>query len=369
MSHRKRILFAAVDIGYRIEHYTKFINENLSAQFEAESFSKYVLPSAHYKTKYTYTCPVDKTHPVLLYLYSFCFFVFSLFRYDIFHFISGETLLTRKLRRFEFTVYKLLGKRIIMHFVGADIRSVDYELWKVKNIKSFLNGVDDYPKTFPWQDKLIKDTEKFADYILVSTPDLKEIIPSAEYYPVMLDYEKFQEEAGLPTNKKDSKDEIVILHAPSSIVRINKGTTYIEPVLNKIASMSGYKIKLVLPYKNIQERPTNYPSTRYELFGLLKEADIVIDQMIVGWYGLISVEALAAEKCVICYVGEKLKPYLFKDCPIQIADINTLENVLLDCIEKVAGKKLNLHQQMEWIKKNHTIENNHSALLRAWGIL
>jgi hypothetical protein len=107
----RRILFAAVDIGYRIEHYTKFIDTHLANKLHAESFSKYVLPKSHYKTNYTYTCPIDKTHPLLLYIYSFAFFVFSLFRYDVFHFFSGETILTRKLRRFEFWIYKLFKKK------------------------------------------------------------------------------------------------------------------------------------------------------------------------------------------------------------------------------------------------------------------
>ena len=60
MSKVKRILFAAVDIGYRIEDYSKFITENYSEELIPESFSKYILDPTHYKTDYTYKCPVNK---------------------------------------------------------------------------------------------------------------------------------------------------------------------------------------------------------------------------------------------------------------------------------------------------------------------
>lgn len=123
--------------------------------------------------------------------YMFIYILFSFFFiafYDLDHFFSGETLLTRKLRRFEFRIYKLLGKRIIMHFVGSDIRSPEYLFWKDKNLVEFLNGNRSFPLTMPWQDALIKDSMDFADEILVSTPDLLAIIPSAKYYPVLIDF-------------------------------------------------------------------------------------------------------------------------------------------------------------------------------------
>ena len=291
---KKRILFAAIDIGYRIEHYTKFIDKYLSDKLVAESFSKYVLPESHYKTKYTYSCPIDKTHPLILYLYSFSFFLFSLFRYDIFHFISGETILTRKLRSFELKIYKLLGKRVVMHFVGSDIRSEEYLYWKERNIKQYLNGTADFPISEPWQDKLIFDAEKYADCILVSTPDLKSIIPKSIYYPVLLDLEIFFKEiSSLKPNQKQ-KDEIVILHSPSNTLL--KGTIYIHEILKKVAKNSKYKIRLVLPGEKLIGTDKKYSVTRYQLFKLYQEADIVIDQLIIGWYGLQSVEALALKK-------------------------------------------------------------------------
>jgi hypothetical protein len=266
-------------------------------------------------------------------------------------------------------MYKWFGKQVIMHFVGCDIRSLDYSHWKAIHIQEYLAGVDAFPKSESWQKKLIRDAVQYADTILVSTPDLKEIIPQATYFPVLLDLDKFLDELNKIEVEKKT-DEIVILHSPSNLFQTQtKGTAYIIPALKKIAALPQYNVRLILPSEKDESRSTKYSSTRYDLFKHFKEADIVIDQLITGWYGLLSVEALAAGKEVICYVDEHLKPNLFPDCPIEIADVNNIEEVIIKCIEKIkTGKALSHQQKMEWVRGFHTIEKNNKALLTAWHV-
>jgi hypothetical protein len=253
--------------------------------------------------------------------------------------------------------------------VGSDIRSPEYIRWKEKNIFDYLKGRDDFPKSEPWQKKLIKDAEKFGDYILVSTPDLLELIPSAHYFPVLLDLEKFRKELDSIETAKKNPGEIVILHCPTNTRENLKGTIHIDPVLEKIVSESKYNIRLIRPYKDKEGTSYTYTASRYELFKLYKEADIIIDQMVIGWYGLLSIEALAAGKEVMCYVDEKLKHYLFPGCPIHLTDINQLEKTLTSCIEELIHEKLtDVNGQLEWVKKFHTIEMNNTALIDAWSI-
>lgn len=367
MPSPKKILFAAVDVGFRIELYSKFILKNFSHKLQPESLCIYKVPEQHYKTSYTYEYNFYERNSLYRYIRSIFNFIFCLFRFDIFHFISGETLLTRRLRGFELWIYKLFGKRIIMQFVGSDIRDEDYVLWKKNNMVEFLNGQQNFNKSKVWQKKLIKHAEKYADYILVSTPDLIELIPRAEYYPVLLDIDKFTTELdALPLHLK-KKTEITILHSPSSFKYTLKGSDVIGDVLRKIVSQDKYNIQLILPGEKVKDRITNYSATRYEMFEHYRKADIVIDQLITGWYGLISVETLAAKKQAVCYVDKHLEHYLYPDCPIALADITNLENVLIQNIEKhITG--VNNERYLMWVKKYHTIENNHSALLRAWNV-
>jgi hypothetical protein len=368
MKKKRKILFAAVDVGYRIELYTQFIKKHFSNQLEAESLVIYKIPQAHYQTSYTREFDFEGLGSLKKWTRSALNFFFCLFRYDVFHFISGETLLTRKLMGFELFMYKLFGKRVVMHFVGADIRSVAYSQWKEKNIEAFLAGKDDFPKTTPWQKKLLRLSKKYADKILVSTPDLKDLLSEAIYYPVMLDLEKFQKELSGVAQSRTNKEEIVILHSPSNKSIHIKGTQYINKILEKLANDSSNRIRLILPAEEIKERPSSYSATRYEMFGYYQEADIVIDQMIIGWYGLKSVEALAAGKQVICYIDEHLESFLFPGCPILRADIHSLENVILQAIERIRSGKTDAAAQVEWVKHYHSIEQNHDALLYAWDL-
>ncbi|HLG35488.1 MAG TPA: hypothetical protein VI757_11460 [Bacteroidia bacterium] len=367
---KKKILFGAVDIGHRIETYSNYIQKYHFKKLKPESLAIFILPEEHYKLSYTYEYHFAGRNVWYRWSRATLIFFFFFFRYDIFHFLSGETLLPRKVRQFELMVYKIFGKRIIMHFVGCDIRSLDYSYWKAKNIKQYLNGLDNFPKSLPWQKKLIKDTQNYADEILVSSPDLLEIIPEATYFPVLLDLEKFLNELNKAANVKRHQGEIIILHSPSNIKHTQtKGTDYIINILNKIAATREYNIRLILPSETNKKRNTTYSSSRYEMFQHYNEADIIIDQLITGWYGLLSLEALASGKQAICYVDEHLKKYLFPKCPINIATVNNLENVVIECIENILNGKLpDQSAQIDWVRKYHTIENNNAPLLKAWGL-
>lgn len=367
MTRPRKILFAAVDIGYRIELYSNYIREHLSEELEAESLSIYVLPTKHYKTSYTYEFHYHERSRLYRWVRSMMNFCSCLFRYDIFHFISGETLLTRKLRPFELAVYKLFGKRVVMQFVGADIRSPEYLRWKDGHIHEFLQGRDDFPKCMPWQKRLIRDAKKYADAILVSTPDLLDIIPQAKYYPVVIDLEKFRQELRENPPAPPQTEEIVILHCPSNIQV--KGTSHIHSALERVQKLSPYPVKLVLPAANKKNDGKLYSVSRYDLFRLFQEADIIIDQMVIGWYGLQAVEGLIAGKEVICHIDKKLEHYLYPGSPVVPADADNLEEVVLSCIRKVAERRAGkAAEKISWVKAHHTIGNNHDVLLQAWGI-
>lgn len=354
----KRILFAAVDTNYRMAHYAQFIAAQLPNKLRADTFSKVVLPPSHYATSYTYTCPIYEWSALRTYIYCTCFFAYSLCVYDIFHFIAGETILTRKLRKLELSIYRLLGKRVIMHFAGADIRSDKYIDWKRENIVEYLAGATNHNYTEPFQDSLIKDARKYADTILVSTPDMLDIIPEAIYVPVLLDLKQ------ISSNPEKSSNKIKILYSPSS--HRTKGSDYIHKALEAILITNANDIELITPSKLISNT-NQYALTRYELLKQMSQAHIVIDQLIIGWYGLKTVEALALGCEVVCYIDEAYKHYLYDNCPIHNANVNNLEIVIQSAINKVkANNLLPNTQSIQWVQKHHTIEENNITLTKAW---
>ena len=357
---KRRILFAANDIGWRIEHYSQFIKKNYGDRLTPDSFVNYIPPTSLYKTRYTYQHNYTNYSSIKRWIYSLFYFFKFLFTYDIFHFFSGETILTRKTRKLEFTVYKLFGKRIVMHFVGADIRNTEYIEWKEKNITDYIKGKKGDNEPLVWQQKLIADTKKYADHVLVSTPDLLKIYKGdAVYLPVFIDLKRLKEEVANIDYVKS--EQVTILHLPSHPVV--KGSRIIEPVLKDIKSKYGEEVKLILRNENKDSR---YSVSRYELFKQFLEADIVIDQLIVGWFGLQAIEAVYLENQVISYVEEDLKAHLFPGCPIFSADAINLGQRIEEAISRKQKGEYDFQSAKEWVEKYHVIENNADVLTNAW---
>jgi len=360
---KKRILFAAVDVGFRIEHYSKFIAKEFNEELEAESFSKYIVPTTHFETSYTYSCPIDKTHPLKLYAYCSWFFIRALFRYDVFHFISGETILTRKLRRFELMTYRLFGKKVIMHFVGSDIRSEIYLEEKNDHLEDYLNGQYQIksPISEPFQLKLLADTRKYAHHILVSTPDLLEIAPEGIFVPVFLDLEKHP---SVP--KKTTSLPIKILHSPSGFN--TKGSNYIHEILHELELNYGDRIELTTPGKKLT-KGKSYALTRYDLLETMQKSDIVIDQMLIGWYGLKAVEALNFGCEVFCFITPSLMKYMDSSNPIHPASIIDLKQNLMNVIDHLIqfpDASDRSAEKIKFIQEQHNLASKKELHRKIW---
>lgn len=366
---KRRILFGAVDIGYRIKTYSDYIHNNFNEYLEAESVSKYVLPKSHYSTSYTYEFPINKISTLTMYKKTFWFFLKALFRYDVFHFLSGETILTWKLRKIELIIYKLLRKKVVMHFVGSDIRSEDFLFSKSDQLVKYLlndKEINLPPVSNHYQLKLINCALKYSDHIIVSTPDLLKLIPSAIYLPVMLNFDEFYKNKAKYINSEVKSDnKIVILHSPSGFGL--KGSEYINLILDEIQNIYSNQIEVILPGKT--KNNNLYSLSRYELLEKFSTSDIVIDQMLIGWYGLKSIEALAFGCEVICYIDKDLEKYVPPNCPIINANILNLKEQLVKTIEKLLkynNKNERLLNNKKFIFKNHDVNAFNEFFKKIW---
>jgi len=65
-----------------------------------------------------------------------------------------------------------------------------------------------------------------------------------------------------------------------------------------------------------------------------KEADILVDQLRIGWYGVLSVEAMALGKAVVCYIRDDLLDNFPKENrPFCIANPDTVTDRLRELIQ------------------------------------
>jgi glycosyltransferase involved in cell wall biosynthesis len=155
--------------------------------------------------------------------------------------------------------------------------------------------------------------ERYADRIFVVNPDLKNSLSDAEFIP----YASINLDEWTPIQNDRSLGLKKILHSPTS--RDIKGTKYVIEACN-ILKKRGYPVELILSEN----------ATHNKMKELHSEADIFIDQLLVGWYGAAAVEAMALGKPVICYLRESdIQDLPFRESiPILNATPLTLVDVL-----------------------------------------
>ena len=172
-------------------------------------------------------------------------------RTDVFHFYFGLTLVPRAL---QFPILRALRKKSVLHYLGSDIRG--------KPQAELAFG-------------------KKADAQVVGSYDAARWVPEAEVIPPGVDVRGIE-----PVPPRD-RPRPVILHAPSS--RARKGTDHV------LAACNGLDAELRLVEGVDHE----------EAFERFRDADIVVDQLNSGWYGMFAIECMALGKPVVGYLHEE----------------------------------------------------------------
>ena len=190
------------------------------------------------------------------------------------------------------------------------------------------------------QKKALKSALKYANAIFVSTPDLIEFIPGSILLPQPIDINTFESMKKNIVTEKNQSGTIKIAHAPSN--RKMKGTRYIEEAVSTLIA-SGYSIELLLvenlPYEEALHKCAN--------------ADIVIDQLLIGSYGQYSVEMMALGKPVICYLRDDLLRHYSSELPIVNANPSNLIEVLKNLLDRKDDWDKLGRQGVKYVQQNH----------------
>jgi len=173
-------------------------------------------------------------------------------RYDVFHFYSSVTLVPKSV---QFRILHALGKKGVYQYLGSDIRG--------KTREQLAYGLK-------------------ADAEIVSSYDAIRWVPGADVILPGVEVAKIA-----PAIPSADKQRPLIIHAPSS--RRRKGTEHI------VAAVEG----LDADFRVVEGL------THDEAFELYREADIVVDQLNAGWYGVFAIECLALGKPVVTFLLEE----------------------------------------------------------------
>lgn len=253
-------------------------------------------------------------------------------KYDVFHFHYGRSLLPKNL---DLGLLRMMGKKTVMQYWGSDVMQVDlakkYTLLTEETLRQVIPGLDDEK-----QRKRIAKINRKVGASIVGDYSLLPFSPESRVVRQALDVSK------LPFIGVESKEEdINIVHAPTN--RLIKGTDRILAAIERLRK-EGFKVNTVL----VENMPHD------KAIEVFKTADIVVDDVLQGPYGLVAMECMALGKPVLGRIDRHFAS-MYKDLPV----VNTDPDNICENLKALAT---NPAMRAELGKKGRAyVEANHDA--------
>lgn len=256
----------------------------------------------------------------------------ALRQFDVFHCHFGYSLLPRGLDSY---LYKAFGLKCFVEFHGTELRFI-YHPERESQYQFYKGKVPDKRTIQRMRKKLnrlIKHSEGIIihDYELI--PHLPNIRKPVYIVPLRVDIKHI-----VPHYPPISENKVpVIVHAPSN--RGKKGT---EQILKLLKEVKGeYQLVLV---ENVSHE---------EAMRIYEQADLIIDQVAIGTYGVFSIEAMALGKPLVTYVSTEMQKQFPDELPIVCADFTDMKEKVEALIEDAALRNRLGHEGRSYVEKYH----------------
>ena len=238
---------------------------------------------------------------------------------DVFHFYFGLTLVPRRL---QFPILRATRRKAVFHFVGSDIRGKT-------------------PEQLAYAQQ--------ADARVVGSYDAIRWVPDADVIPPAIDLKRYT-----PSPGRGDKRPLVV-HAPSR--KASKGTEFVE------AACAQLPVDL----------DVIHGVTHDEAVERYKRADIVVDQLNAGWYGLFAIEAMALGKPVVTFLHDeavrRTEDAFGVSVPIANATKETLVDVLRPLVDDADERRRRAELSRAYVEAVHDDEKIADRLLALYARL
>lgn len=166
----------------------------------------------------------------------------------------------------------------------------------------------------------------FADFdgpTFVTSPVLLRFVPSARWLPLTIDVDRWATDRGV-----FERDVPVVVHSPSSA---QKGSVWIDPAMRALADEG------LIEYRRLTDIPHDrMPET-------IQDADILVEQLGAGGYGVAACEAMAAGRVVVGTVTPLVRRHIASttglEVPIVRANRESVAEVVRSLVADPTGSR------------------------------
>lgn len=276
-------------------------------------------------------------------------------KYDVYHFNFGSSLLSYphpKLYLLDLPYYNKNAK-IVVTYNGCDARQKYATLKRTKyaacaNEKCY-GGVCNNIKVEHSRAAKIKIFDKYSDHIYSVNPDLLYFLPERSNF---IPYTVANWDQIKPVNYKIN-NKIKIVHSPTN--RECKGSEHIINAIKILNKKYSSKIDFIL----VENMPYEQALKIYE------QADLVIDQLLIGYYGAFAVEVMKMGKPLMVYINENdlkfIPEQMKKDCLDTIFNVTAFN--IIDKLSYIVENPELLYSHSE--KSLQYVENWHNPMSTA----
>jgi glycosyltransferase involved in cell wall biosynthesis len=205
------------------------------------------------------------------------------------YFNGGPLMFSRFLWRLEPIMLKFASVKTVLLPYGSDIQVFD----RTPNLLFKDANSSDYPLhrfKYGKQVRKVRLWTEHADHV-ISGCDWVDYMYHWDTLMVAhfsIDMDLFKDQTDrVPAEEKTFR----IIHAPNH--KKIKGTKFLVKAVEELKD-EGLDLELIL----IEKKPNN------EVLSLLKSADLVVDQLIIGWYAMFAIESMLAGKPVVCFLRD-----------------------------------------------------------------
>lgn len=284
------------------------------------------------------------------------------FRHDVMHYYFGRSFACwddcggpNRLWFADLRLARLLGRKVFMTLQGCDVRmagaSAETCRWtpcaegRCQSYRGCRNVLDRR------KERLVRDILPLCDRVFVLNPELCRDAPEAQFLP----YCSVDLNA-MPVAPPRTDGPVRILHAPSDPGV--KGSRLVIEAVNNLKKRHDIEFILVQGM-SYDEAMALYPS-----------ADLVVDQLLCGWYGGFAVELMAMGKPVACYLRDEDLHVLPQGMRGELPLVRLTPETVEADLERAIGQR---SQWPEWgmtarkfAYRWHNPERTARAMLRAY---